>query len=98
MFGKMIAMGALSAVGGFIPGVGGMVASTVASIAMQQTMGKATKAKDEFTLDYKVLDLNNAPLNQGTSKAKAKQDGEDVLTPQLKQASATVMAEVAKKK
>ena len=96
MFGKMAAMGAMSAVGMIIPGVGGMIASTVASQVMGQQMGKAAKAKDEFTFDYKVTDLNNVVLSQAATKTKARQDGEDMLTPQIKRASKTVLEKLNK--
>ncbi|MDQ3088090.1 MAG: DUF4412 domain-containing protein, partial [Acidobacteriota bacterium] len=98
MFGKMIAMGAISIAGAMVPGVGGMVASTVASQVMAQQMGKIAKAKDEFTFDYKVTDLNAAVMSKAVTKAKAKEDGEDVMTPLIKQASTTVMGEIGKKK
>lgn len=98
MFGKMVAMTAISMAGAMVPGVGAMIASTVASQVMAQQMGKAAKAKDEFTLDYKLTDLNAAVLSQAVTKAKAKTDGEDVLTTQIKQASTAVLGEIAKKK
>jgi len=98
MFGKVMAMGATTAAGMLIPGVGGMIASTAGSVIMGQTMGKATKAKDEFTFEYKVSGMDSAVLSQAVSKAKAKEGGEDVLTPQLQQASKTVLGEIAKKK
>ena len=98
MFGKMVLMSAGSMVGMMVPGVGGMIASTVGSMVMQQTMGKAAKAKDELTFDYKVVGLDNAVLSQNITKAKTKQDGEDALTPQIKQASIIVLGEIAKKK
>lgn len=98
MFGKMIAMGAISVAGAMVPGIGGMVASTVASQVMSQQMGKIAKAKDEFTFDYKVTDINAAVMSKAVTKAKAKEDGEDVLTPLIKQASTTVMGEIGKNK
>ncbi len=97
MFGKMLAMGAMEVAGSLIPGVG-MIAGTVGSIAMSQTMGKTAKAKDEFTFDYKVTGLDNAVLSQSVTKAKTKKDGEDVLTPQVQQAAKSVLAEIVKKK
>lgn len=98
MFGKMVAMGAMTVVGAMVPGVGGMIAGQVGSMVLGQQMGKAAKAKDEFTFDYKVTDLNNGVLSQAVTKAKTKKDGEDVLTPQIKQASTVVLGEIAKKK
>ncbi len=98
MFGKMVlgTVGTMAAM--MVPGVGGMIASTVGSMVIQQTMTKTAKAKDELTFDYKVTDSNNAVLSQAVTKAKTKQDGEDVLTPQIKQASIIVLGEIAKKK
>jgi len=37
-------------------------------------------------------------LSKGVTEAKAKEDGKDVLTPQIKQASTVVLGEIAKKK
>ena len=96
-FGKMFAMEALSIGLSMVPGVG-MIAGTVGSVVLQQTMGKTAKAKDEFTFDYKITDLKSIVLSQAVTKAKTKKDGEDVLTPQVRQASKLVLAELAKKK
>ncbi len=96
-FGKMFAMEALNIGLSMIPGVG-FIAGTVGSVIIQQTMGKSAKAKDEFTFDYKVTDTAGAMLSQAVTKAKTKKDGEDVLNPQLKQASTTVLAEINKKR
>jgi hypothetical protein len=98
MFGKILAIGALTVAPSIVPGAGGMVAGTVGSIAMSQTLGKMSKAKDEFTLDYRVVETAGALLSQAVTKAKTKADGEDVLTPQLKQASATILGEINKKR
>ena len=97
MFKSMVLMGAATMAGAMIPGVGGLIASTVASQVMGQTMGKMAKAKDEFSLDYKVVDMDKAVLSKAVTKNKTEKDGEDVLTPQIKQASVAVLAEIAKK-
>jgi len=97
MFGKMLAMGAMGAVGGFIPGIGGAIASTAGNVLMGQTMGKSAKAKDEFTFEHKATDISGVVVAQGMTKAKAKQDGEDVLTSQIKQASTVILGEIQKK-
>lgn len=98
MFAKILALGAISAVGGMVPGVGGMIASQAASIAINQTMSNVAKVKDEFTFEYKVSDMNGGLLSQATTKQKVKQDGEDVLTPQIQQASRSVMTAITTKK
>lgn len=96
MFGKMLAMRALCTAGGMIPGVGGI--SVAGSVIMSQMMGKTAKAKDEFTFDYKIAALDNTVLAQAATKAKAQKDGEDVLSPQIKQASVAILGEITRKK
>ena len=67
-------------------------AEAVASVA------HTTHAKDEFTMTYKVETAEGVVLvPQKTDKAKAKSDGEDLLTPLIARASETVAAAVAKK-
>ena len=95
-FGKMMAMSAVMMAGAMVPGVGAMVASTVASQVMSQTMQKAAKAKDEFTLDYKVTAMDNSAVASGSSKNKSEKDGDDVLTPQIQTASKAILAKVKK--
>lgn len=75
-----------------------MVATTIASQVMGQQMGKIAKAKDEFTFDYQLSDLNAVVMSKAVTTAKAKEDGEDVLTPVIKQASTTVLSEIVKNK
>jgi hypothetical protein len=96
MFGKMVVMGAITAASVFVPGIGGMIATTAASQVMNQTMGKTAKAKDEFTFDYKVVGLDKSVFLQAVTKSKTEKDGEDVMTPQIQQASKTVLEKVKK--
>ena len=65
---------------------------------MAKTMGNTAKAKDEFTLDYRVTLMDKSVFSQAVTKSKAQKDGEDALTPQIKQATANVLSEIAKKK
>lgn len=99
LFGNTMAMSALGmATSMLIPGVGGMVAGAITNIAMSQTMGKAAKPKDEFSLEYRAITPDNMTLIQGAGqKAKVSKPGEDVLTPQLEKAAATIAAEAKKK-
>lgn len=97
MFKSMILMGATSVIGGMIPGVGGVIGSTVAGQVMGQTMGKAAKAKEEFSLEYKVIGTDKTVLFQSGSKKKAEKDGDDVLSPQLYEASVKILDALAKK-
>jgi hypothetical protein len=96
MFGKMIAMGAITAASVFVPGIGGMIATTAASQVMNQTMGKTAKAKDEFTFDYKISAMDKSVLTQAVTKAKIEKDGDDVMTPQIQQAAKVVLEKVKK--
>lgn len=96
MFGKVMVMGAVTGASIFVPGIGGLIASTIASQVMGRTMDKNAKAKDEFTFEYKVVRLDKTVLSQAATKAKTAKDGEDILTPQILQASKTVLGEIAK--
>jgi hypothetical protein len=67
-------------------------AEAVASVA------HTTKAKDEFTMTYRVDTADGAALVPlKTDKAKAKSNGEDLLTPLIARASEVVGAAVAKR-
>ena len=95
-FGKMVVMGAATAASVFVPGIGGMIASTAASQVMAQTMGKNAKAKDEFALDYKVVGMDKNVILQAATKSKTEKDGEDALTPQIQQTAKTVLEKIKK--
>ncbi len=95
-FGGFMKEMAIGAALEMIPGVGGVIAGVAGGVVTKQ-MGKAAKAKDEFTFDYKVTDMNSAVLSQALSKAKTKKAGEDVLSPQIVTASNAVLGEIAKK-
>ncbi len=97
MMGKMVLMGAISVAGAMVPGIGGMVASTIASQVMSQTMMKEAKAKDEFAFDYKLIGGDNSIRASGATKGKSEKDGDDALSPQIQKASANVMTALGKK-
>ena len=82
-------------------GVAGAVASSAAGTVLSGAggMASAVKAKSEVALDYKLFATGNAtPVVAGTPKAKAKSDGDDVITPLVVQASTAILADVMKKK
>lgn len=59
---------------------------------------ETTKARDEITLDYRIATVDKIANAQPKSqKAKAKNDGEDLLTPLVETASEAIAAAVAKK-
>jgi len=67
-------------------------AEAVASVA------SGTHAKDEMTLSYKVATADGATLlPQKSDKAKAKSDGEDLLTPLISRAAEAVAAAITTK-
>ncbi len=56
------------------------------------------KAKDEVTLEYNLLNANTqGSATSGTIKAKARKDGEDVLSSLLEQAVNAVLTHAMKK-
>jgi hypothetical protein len=85
-----------------IPG-GGTAASSAARTAATSAASSAirmasyTKAKDELTLDYRLEALDRtAPLLTKTEKAKAKSDGQDLLTPLVEKAAEAIVAAAKK--
>lgn len=57
-----------------------------------------TREKDEMTIGYRVTTADGATLlPQKTDKAKAKSNGEDLLTPLIARASEAVAAVITKK-
>jgi hypothetical protein len=56
------------------------------------------KSKDEVTIQYQLVATEQStPILQNTLTAKAKSDGEDVLTPLLQQTATTVLTQVVKR-
>ena len=78
--------------------VAGVAASTAAA-ASASTMSSSVRAKNEVSLEYSlVVPGKDTPTLTNTLKAKAKQDGEDVITPLVTQAVTAVFAQVSPKK
>lgn len=82
----------------------GMAASVAAQAAQQQAMSQLSgfngqiKSKDDVTVQYQLVPTGQtSAVVQNTLKAKAKSDGEDVLSPLLQQAATSVLTEVSKK-
>ena len=73
---------------------GAAVAGAEAISGMAQT----TRAKDEVTLEYRVGTLDQAiRATARTEKAKAKSDGEDLLTPLVEKAAEAISTFVLKR-
>jgi len=94
MFGKNAGMlGNVASMGGY-GGYGGAVAGQVAStvIVTAATMSANVKSKDELTLDIKLQAPGNAtPAVTKQLKAKAKSDGEDIISPLIEQAAQAIL-------
>ena len=68
--------------------------------AMNQLTGfnKEIKSKDDVAMQYQLVPTGQtAPRLQDSLKAKAKSDGEDVMTPLLTQVATSVLTEATKK-
>ncbi|MBA3320656.1 MAG: hypothetical protein H0T45_04310 [Pyrinomonadaceae bacterium] len=74
----------------------GAVASSVATTAIRTAadVSAATKAKDELTLEYQLQPAQgNAPTAAQTLTAKAKTDGDDLISNLVGQAASAVLAQ-----
>jgi hypothetical protein len=92
--------GSVIPMAGIGTGVAGAVATTVATTAVYTVADVAgsIKAKDEVNIDYKLQPLNSTtPTVANKSKARAKSDNEDVITPLVEQAASAILTAVAQK-
>jgi hypothetical protein len=112
-FGKFAKMGGMAAsmtpVGMMSKSMAGAAAASAAAqvaaqTAQQQAMNQLAnfngqiKSKDDVTVQYQLVATGqSAPVAQNSLKAKAKSDGEDVLTPLLQQAATDVLGVASKK-
>jgi hypothetical protein len=91
-----------------IPGVGmatGTMTGVMAGAAAGSVIGGAAsvagtvKAKGVVTLEYKLVAPGNpSALVANSENLKAKEDGEDVISPLIEHAATTILNEIAKKK
>ena len=78
----------------------GAAARTAAYAGAQaiSAMAETTKAKDELTLEYRFGSIDAVSrMTPKVEKAKAKRDGEDLLTPLVEKASESIAASALKK-
>jgi hypothetical protein len=99
-FGGMFGKAAGSILGSTIPmagGTGAAVAGHVAAttIYTAATMSESVKSKDEITLEIKMAQSGSDVLTK-QYKAKAKSDGEDIISPLIEQAAQAIV-DAAKK-
>lgn len=88
--------------GGIAPVAGaasGSVGShvTAGAIYTAADVAASVKAKDELTLEYALQKVGGAALIADKLKAKAKSDGEDLITQLAEQAARAILAEAAEK-
>jgi hypothetical protein len=98
--GFLRAAAPVASMAGYGGGYAGSVASSVASTTIYTAaeLASSVKAKDELTLDYKLMSSKGgSPVIAKTLKAKAKSDGEDILSQLIEQAASAVLAEATKK-
>ncbi len=77
--------------------VAGQVAGSVAQTAITSAaqMSSNTKAKDTITLEYSLVSTEGGAVkNSDSMKAKAKSDGEDVLSPMIEKMAEAVLVAV----
>ncbi|MBA3712889.1 MAG: hypothetical protein H0W76_10635 [Pyrinomonadaceae bacterium] len=97
------ALGNVASSSVYIPGgssVGGAVArsAAISGVYTVAQMASSIKARDELTLEYKLEATDGAgPSVAKTEKAKAKEDGEDVLTPLVERAAGIIATAVTKR-
>ncbi|HEX6043194.1 MAG TPA: hypothetical protein VFZ22_01795 [Pyrinomonadaceae bacterium] len=84
-------------------GGGSMFGRAIGNIASAATgvptggVVNAIKAKDELSLNYVLDNLQtSATVLSNTTKAKARSDGEDIITPEVQKASQAILAAVKK--
>lgn len=81
-------------------GTAGAVADATARVVVYTAadIASSVKAKDEITIDYRLMSAAQAttPVAAKTLKGKAKSDGEDVLTPLIEQEATAVLASASK--
>ncbi len=96
-FTSMVPMvGMMGAAGSMTGAMAGMAAGSAMSSAA--SVAGTVKAKAEVTFDYKLVVPGGAPVAGSTLKAKAKEDGQDVITPLIEQADEAILTELAKRK
>ena len=92
-FGKVLGAAVAQTGGG---SWGNVAANTVGAVAAN-TIGAATasqnvKSKDEITLEYKLNTTSGALKNSNSFKAKAKSNGEDIISPLVEKLAEAILA------
>jgi hypothetical protein len=102
-WGRALGQAAGSAAYYGIPYGGGAAAAAARGAAVAgahavSTMASTTRAKDEVTLEYRIGTVDTVTrAAPRTQKAKARSDGEDLLTPLVEKAAESIAAVVTRK-
>jgi hypothetical protein len=81
---------------GAAAGVAGMVAANAAQNAAVEALSTTVKARGEVTFEYTLVSGSGSVTVHNTQKAKAKSDGEDVITPMIQQGATEIVTQVSK--
>jgi uncharacterized protein YcfJ len=102
-FGKAMGQAAGAAAWHAVPYGGGAAGAAARGAAVAgayavSNMAQTTKAKDEVTLEYRVGTADTAvAATPKSEKAKARSDGEDLLTPLVEKVAESIAATVSRK-
>jgi hypothetical protein len=66
--------------------------AAIAGSSAVSSMASNTRAKDELLLEYRLLSESKTVMREGKDTAKAKADGEDLLTPLVERMADAVAA------
>lgn len=66
--------------------------AAIAGTAAVSSIASTTKAKDELQIEYRLSSNAGATLHDGKDRAKAKADGEDLVTPLVERMASAVAA------
>lgn len=105
---KAAPLASMTPMGMISQSVGGAVAAQAAQVAVMSAQQQATsqlagfngqiKSKDDVTVDYHLFPVGQDKAKlENSLKGKAKNDGEDVLTPLIEEAATAILTEVTKK-
>jgi hypothetical protein len=72
-------------------------ATAISGVYAAAELASSIRAKDEVTFEYRLVPSSGGPaVDEGSSKARARSDGEDLLTPLIAAAAETIAARLAR--
>lgn len=99
-FGALRTLSAATPMAAMIPGAGLAAMAASQSLAIASTTAvmasSGVKAKAEVTFEYGLNSVEGASVLRDAQKAKARTDGEDVVTPMIQKAATNIVALLAK--